>query len=155
MSSFDPFKAITRAVGIPDKIVPWIFPVPWATSKLTDLAISATSHLISGALTPRAPAQQMSVAPQIGYGPTPPYNVSYGAPSYSGGYGAGSYGGGYGGGAYDAWNYQPLPTPYGGSPWGYSTQSPMYLSQPFPTYSAPVQDRTWEDLIPALLPAFL
>lgn len=69
------------------------------------------------------------------YGRTPAYNVSYGAPTYSFG----------GGGGFDQ-SYPPAETFQGGSPWGYSTQYSQPLIMPYQAYSAPAQDRTWEDL---------
>jgi hypothetical protein len=119
---------------------------------LTYGTITKAGRNLEGLLKPK-PTQQVSPGVQVIHsggippgGPQPSYNITYGAPSY---------GGGGGGGIYDAWNYQPQYNPYGGSSWGYSTQYPAYSTQPSVMYSAPPQDRTWEDLTLAALPLFL
>jgi hypothetical protein len=78
-------------------------------------------------------------------GPSPSYNVSYGAPTYGGG------------GQYDAFMLQPSVNPWGAPSWDSST---MYLTPSAPSfqvYSPPPQRQgaTWEDLVGLALPFFL
>jgi len=143
--SFNPLKGITRALNIPDKArapiltgLEVVFPVIALGNELAGKGIDVVSHLAMQ--KPQSVSQ--STLPRFEQSP---YNVSFQAPSYQAPY--------YGGGGYDAFSLQPQ-TPYGGSPWGYSTGSPTYLTTPSPGYSAP-PDRTWEDLALGVLPFFL
>lgn len=114
----------------------------------SQVAVPAVKSLIGPLIGGAKPAGQM-VSPGVTQihdvgGPTPSYNVSYGAPTYGGG------------GAYDAYNYQPAFNPYGGQQsWASSIPSPQFSTPQYQTYSAPAQDRSWEDLVVAALPLFL
>lgn len=146
---FNPLKAVTRTLGIPDKARPAIltalevaFPVIALGNELAGKGIELGSALA----TPK-PSQSQSTLPR-GYYDQSPYSFNFQAPQYQAPV--------YGGGGYDAFSLQPQ-QPYGGSPWGYSTASPTYSTTPYPVYSAP-QDRSWEDLTSlagAVLPFFL
>lgn len=136
---FNPFKAITRAVGLPDKSpVTKILQIATAPIFLpTQLAVSAGTKILSSAIPggPSAGVQQIhDNAPQPVSGGNVPQPIS---PSYV------YYAGGGG--------YAPLAGGY--NPWDYSTPSipysvPQY--QIYPQYSAAASqpaDRIWEDLI--------
>lgn len=72
---------------------------------------------------------------------------------YGSGYAPAPYYGG-GGGGFD-YSFQPAQSFTGGSPWDYSTQFSQPLTMPSVAYSAPTQDRSWEDLILAAAPFIL
>ncbi len=136
--SFNPFKAVTRAIGIKDKQAQFITDIFPGTvllgSNLPSYAKRLGGHssqpAITGYRTVQGPAQPS------------PYNVPY-------------YGGG--GGFSDPFSYGQLPpyNPLGGpAPWDYSTGSQTYL---VPQYQASSggSERSWEDLALAALPLFL
>jgi len=147
--SFNPLKGITRALNIPDSARPAIktglevvFPVLAIGNELAGKGI----NLVGGLSQPKNTNVSQSTLPQ--YFGQNPYNISFQAPSYQAPY--------YGGGGYDAYTLQPQ-SPYGGSPWGYSTMYSQPLIQPYQASSGQ-RDRTWEDLAGlagTILPFFL
>lgn len=56
--SFNPLKAVTRAVGIPDKVVPYILPVPYIAGRIGDSIINAAGSKLSSALGSRSQSSQ-------------------------------------------------------------------------------------------------
>lgn len=133
-SGFNPVKAITRAVGIPDK---YSKPLQYTFAPFTvptSLALQAGGKILASATS-----QSHGVAGIHDQGYQPPYygNVPQPAgPQYI-------YAGG--GGAY---------SPFQGGPtgWDYSTPLTTYSPQPWVTYQPSFQaqpsqgDRIWEDL---------
>jgi hypothetical protein len=147
----NPFKAITRAVGLPDttyKVANLVAPIIPLTGKLTDAAIGATLKLTQSK-APTPAVQQMHVV-GADPGPLPGNNIQPTSPSYV-------Y---YSGGGYAPSSFDYAPQQYGGpSSWDYSTGYQTYSTpqyQTLPTYSAPAtsSNRTWEDLV-SLAPLFL
>jgi Ni/Co efflux regulator RcnB len=134
-------RPVTRLLG--PEIATVLFPAI-AASQLAGQAINVVGRSISRVSTPSTAVSPGVQQIHENGGPTPSYNVSYQAPYYGGG------------GSYDAYNFQPAYNPYTqGETWGSSIQSPQYSIPQYQTYSAPTQDRTWEDLALQALPFFL
>lgn len=136
-SHFNPFKAVTRAIGLPDKS-PITKALHIATLPIfapTELALQAGGRILSSVSAGHTSqgVQQIHDQGQPIEAGNVPQPV---APSYV------YYAGGGG--------YSPLAGGY--SPWDYSTPSTPFLTpqyQTFPQYSEVPQvpqDRTWEDL---------
>lgn len=121
-----------------------LFPALPISGYVARLGDTLSNKILSGGA---APPHVSQVPIQQRFGPQP--NIIYGGggvvpqPFYGGG-----------GGGFEP-SYPPTDVFQGGSPWGYSTQYSQPLTMPYPTYSAPAQDRSWEDLIVAAAPLFL
>jgi hypothetical protein len=149
---FNPLKAITRAVGIPDKVRQSaidFFPILAVSTFGSEPPSYLKGFLSQKQAPPPAPPQLVSVPNQ----PMPP--GTYGQPYYGGGQ---PY---YGGGGGLQSNYDPYSSlqpynPLGGpASWDYSMGSATYLVTPSPGYSEASQRPAWEDLALAALPLFL
>jgi len=136
---FNPLKAITRAVGIPDKARQTaidIFPV----LTLTSGELPSYLHGIGGGHHPPQPRPQPSLVR------VPNQPTTYQQPYYGGG----------GFPTYDPYSSVQPYNPLGGpASWDYSMGSSTYLVQPSPVYSESQTRPAWEDLALTVLPLFL
>lgn len=158
----NPFKAITRAVGLPDtvyKVANIVAPVIPLTGKLTDIALSSGTKLVQQINAPRqspsvtqlhAVGSDPVVLPGNPYAPSGPTYI-YNTPGGSG------LGGGYAPVDYSYPQQPYYPDLYGGpSPWDYSTGYQTYLTPQYQTspISSGETRQPWEDLV-SLAPLFL
>jgi hypothetical protein len=114
-----------------------------AAAKVVGPAIGGIIGSVQGSPNQNVQTQRAGTYP---YSAPAPYSVSYGAPSYNSA------------SPFDPspYNYAPAQSAYGGgNPWASSTPSFQPSTMPSQTYSAPRQDRSWEDLALTALPFFL
>ena len=123
--SFNPTKAITRALGLPDKAIPIVnavFPVFYAAHKGIEAAGNALAKATSGSNAKTQAATQ--IMPQSGQST---YSYYY-SPEPSG-FSSFNAAGGYAPDMYNQPSYGEIP------PWDYSTFSPMMQTVPASTWA--------------------
>lgn len=134
-------QPVTRLIGRTATNI--LFPSVPITHFAGGLIDTLSNKILAGHATP---PHVSSVPIQQRYAPQP--NIIYGG----GGFQPTPY---YGGGGGFDYSYQPAQAFQGGSPWDYSTPSFQPSTMPSQTFSAPAQDRSWEDLILEAAPLFL
>lgn len=150
--SFNPTKAITRALGLSDKAIPivnTVFPVFYVAHKAIEAAGNAVNKAVSGSSAKTQAANQ--IMPQNG----PSTNYYY-TPEPSG-FSSYNSAGGYAPDMYNQPSYNEVP------PWDYSTYSQPMNQAPVSTwatsqpvyYQMPDRSSDLTELLTLALPLFL